>query len=289
MGFRPVRKFTDDEFDEGMEKARSSGASLGRLRSGRCEDLEALADEMIRRSLTGVTKYSDKSDILTPWKLTMRQRREVLTSSGFPDAAIRKGMYKRAANTQKLELNCLAGETKAVVRDRGVVPIEELEGTTQEVLTSKGWGKGEFRCFGEQVLWRIDLHQGRAKKSLFATDNHRWFVYGPRDRSTRVEVQTRDLLPEQMLVSNFVPCGWKAGTEGKFANEQHGWMVDRVSKAGIAPVYCAVVPSTQDFTLEDYILTGNSRDGIARARTKGVNHYTTQQQYSGANQGSYYE
>jgi hypothetical protein len=132
MGFRPVKKFTDDEFEEGMEKARTAGASLGRLRSGRCEDLEALADELIRRSLTGVTKYSDKSDILTPWKLTMRQRREVLTSSGFPDAAIRKGMYKRVANTTKLELNSRDGIARA--RTRGVnhyTTQQEYSGASQ--------------------------------------------------------------------------------------------------------------------------------------------------------------
>jgi hypothetical protein len=132
MGFRPVRKYTDEEFEEGMESARNSGASLGRLRSGRHDDLESLADELIRRSLTGVTKYSDKSDILTPWKLTMRQRREVLTSSGFPDASIRRGMYKRAANTVKLELNSRDGIARA--RTRGVnhyTAQQEYSGSSQ--------------------------------------------------------------------------------------------------------------------------------------------------------------
>lgn len=118
MGFRPLKKLTEEEFETGMAKAKESGASLGRLRSGRCDELEALADEMLRRSLAGVTKYSDKSDILTPWKQTMRQRREVLTSSGFPDASIRKGMYRRAANPVKLELNSRDGIARA--RTRGV-------------------------------------------------------------------------------------------------------------------------------------------------------------------------
>lgn len=136
MGFRPVKKFTDEEFEQAMERARSSGASLGRLRSGRCEDLESVADELLRRSLTGVTRYADKADILTPWKQTMRQRREVLTSSGFPDAAIRKGMYKRAANPVKLELNSRDGIARA--RTRGVNHY-----TTQQEYTGASQGHYE--------------------------------------------------------------------------------------------------------------------------------------------------
>lgn len=121
--FRQPRKFTDEEYEQELAEATEAGASLGRLRSGRYEPLEALADEMLRRSLVGVTKYSDKADILTPWKFQMRQRREVLTVSGFPDAAIRQGIYRRAANATRPELNSRGGIARA--RTNGVVHYHE--------------------------------------------------------------------------------------------------------------------------------------------------------------------
>lgn len=121
--FHQPRKFTDEEYDEELAAAAASGGSLGRLRSGRYEDIEALADEMLRRSLVGVTRYADKADILTPWKQQMRQRREVLTSSGFPDAAIRQGLYRRAANATRPELNSRGGIARA--RTNGAVRYSE--------------------------------------------------------------------------------------------------------------------------------------------------------------------
>lgn len=114
--FKQPRKYTDDEYEEELADKALAGASLGRLRSGRWDDVESLADEMIRRSLVGVTKYSDKADVLTSWKMQMRQKREVLTSSGFPDASIRKGMYRRVANPTKPELNSRDGISRARTR-----------------------------------------------------------------------------------------------------------------------------------------------------------------------------
>jgi hypothetical protein len=116
MAFKQPRKYSDEEFDDELEAKGSMGASLGRLRSGRWDDVESLADEMIRRSLVGVTRYQDKSDVLTSWKLQMRQKREVLTSSGFPDSSIRRGMYRRCANPTRPELNSRDGIARARTR-----------------------------------------------------------------------------------------------------------------------------------------------------------------------------
>jgi hypothetical protein len=112
MGRFAPRKYTTDEYQNELQRF-SDGQSLGRLRYGRWDDVESLADEMIRLSLVGVTKYSEKADILTNWKLAMRQRREVLMASGTPDASIRRGMYKRCANSANKELNSRMGITRA--------------------------------------------------------------------------------------------------------------------------------------------------------------------------------
>jgi hypothetical protein len=80
-----------------------------RLRSGVHAQLEEAATEMIRKSLEGVTKRSDKSDILTPWKERDRLSREVYNSLGAPDAAIRKGMFNRAWNPTQPHLNSRDG------------------------------------------------------------------------------------------------------------------------------------------------------------------------------------
>lgn len=82
---------------------------MGRLRSGVDVSLEAQANEIIRQSLRGVTVYSAKDDILTPWKQGERWRREVFTREGVADASIRKGMFKRVANAAKPELNSRDG------------------------------------------------------------------------------------------------------------------------------------------------------------------------------------
>lgn len=68
-------------------------------RSGVHRALEDEANRLIRESLVGVTRHSEKADILTPWKEAERYRREVYVASGSPDQAIRKGMFHRVAST----------------------------------------------------------------------------------------------------------------------------------------------------------------------------------------------
>lgn len=67
--------------------------------------LEAEANEIIFGSLRGVTSQAEKSDILTPWKEQDRRSREILSTSGTVDPALRRGMYHRAANLSQPHLN----------------------------------------------------------------------------------------------------------------------------------------------------------------------------------------
>jgi hypothetical protein len=61
----------------------------------------------------GITKHSAKSDILTPWKEAERHRREVYPTSGVADAAVRSGVFHRALNTTRPELNSREGIARA--------------------------------------------------------------------------------------------------------------------------------------------------------------------------------
>lgn len=71
--------------------------------------LEEAADALIFGSLKGVTSQEAKSDILTPWKEWARRSREVMSSSGTVDPAIRRGMYHRKANPASPHLNSRDG------------------------------------------------------------------------------------------------------------------------------------------------------------------------------------
>lgn len=80
-----------------------------KLYHGVNKTLEAAANELIRESLEGVTRRADKSDILTAWKEQDRKRREVYSSSGVVDAAMRKGYFHRAWNPAHAHLNSREG------------------------------------------------------------------------------------------------------------------------------------------------------------------------------------
>lgn len=82
-------------------------------RSGVNPHLEAEANRLLRESLKGVTKHSEKSDILTPWKEADRLRREVYVASGTPDASTRKGIFHRARNADRPELNSRDGVSRS--------------------------------------------------------------------------------------------------------------------------------------------------------------------------------
>jgi hypothetical protein len=79
------------------------------LRSGVNHHLEKEANRLLRESLKGVTKHSEKSDLLTPWKEADRLRREVYVASGVPDPSTRRGIFHRSRNADRPELNSRDG------------------------------------------------------------------------------------------------------------------------------------------------------------------------------------
>lgn len=82
---------------------------MGRVRYGVHTPLESAADEIIRKSLLGVTSREAKSDILTPWKEANRRSAEVYSSDGTVDPSFRRGIFGRERNRTKPYLNSCDG------------------------------------------------------------------------------------------------------------------------------------------------------------------------------------
>lgn len=90
------------------------------LRYGKHAPMEDAADEILRQHLSTVTKHSEKSDILTPWKEQARKSREVYVPSGTPDASLRRGNFHRSLNNSMPHLNSM--ESTRVPKSRGHGP-----------------------------------------------------------------------------------------------------------------------------------------------------------------------
>ena len=87
--------------------------SEGIIRTGVHAPLEDVANEILRQHLSGITKHSDKADVLTPWKETARRSREVYVPSGTPDSSVRKGNFNRSANLGSPHLNSSPGGARS--------------------------------------------------------------------------------------------------------------------------------------------------------------------------------
>jgi hypothetical protein len=68
------------------------------VRCGVDWDLEEQADRILADSRRGVTKLSEKKDILTNEQLNLRRSREVYNHVGTPEPHIVSGLYRRAYN-----------------------------------------------------------------------------------------------------------------------------------------------------------------------------------------------
>lgn len=79
--------------------------------------LEEAANAILKKALSGETRRSAKSDVLTEWKAHDRRKREIYVASGTPDPSVRRGDFNRVANPSKPELNSREGSAPA--RGRG--------------------------------------------------------------------------------------------------------------------------------------------------------------------------
>ncbi|MGH8907197.1 MAG: DNA primase [Egibacteraceae bacterium] len=139
--------------------------------------------------------------------------------------------------------HCLAAET-GVTTWEGAAPIAELAGATHRLLTTNGaWVDAPVRSFGVQRLWAVRLSRSRARKTICATDGHRWLL--PARGAAREVRLTAALRAGDRLASPVSDPG-------------QGWAVEAVEPTDrVEEVYCAVVPGSHAFTIEGGILTGN--------------------------------
>jgi DNA primase len=137
--------------------------------------------------------------------------------------------------------HCFAAET-GVITWNGTLPIGKLAGETHRLLTAGGlWVDAEIKSFGEQELWEVELSRNRRRKSIFATDGHRWFVRAGAAGKTMKEVLTRDLRPGARLPHVFPRTGNLLATGPAPFGVAHGFTFGdgtRDDKYGSSAQFC---------------------------------------------------
>ncbi|MGW7100343.1 DUF7236 family protein [Streptomyces sp. NPDC054838] len=89
---------------------------MKRLRHGVDPELEAAADLFLKQSFLDKPDREAKSLILTGYMLQNRIRREVYTTDGVPDGAIRRGSFHRVLNHAHPHLNAIEGVARPLPR-----------------------------------------------------------------------------------------------------------------------------------------------------------------------------
>ena len=154
--------------------------------------------------------------------------------------------------------NCFLGDTE-IVTSKGNLCLDELVNQDEVTVWSEGkWRKATVKCFGNQEIWCVALTKvfhskyGMIRKMSTlmygATADHIWFI---NDNGVRREVRTSELIPGMELICD-TPDGCMC--------EGGKWVVDAqkpFNTKNVCPVYCAVVPETNSFTLASGILTHN--------------------------------
>lgn len=112
-------------------------------------ELEEEANRLIRESLIGVTARSAKSDILTPWKEMDRRSREIYNSTGVAEPTTRLGIFHRAWNATRPDLNSFDGIARG--------GRERVDSAYESALSMPGGGL----CIESSDGTPVELHFGR--------------------------------------------------------------------------------------------------------------------------------
>ncbi|THA72464.1 hypothetical protein E6R60_26395 [Streptomyces sp. A0642] len=94
-----------------------------RVRHGVDPELEEQADELLKASFLDHPDPEAKSLILTKYMLQNRLKREVYTTEGTPDGAVRRGSFHRTLNPKHLHLNAIEG----IARPQHRVPLKATD------------------------------------------------------------------------------------------------------------------------------------------------------------------
>jgi DNA primase len=111
-----------------------------------------------------------------------------------------------AAPRGKNYMNCFTLGERFITQG-GTKSFEETIGTTQMVMSSRGWWTpAEIQSFGEQETWELTLTRGDERKVVEVTGEHRWFKRGRRPQKCyATEVITSGLRHGDALVSVYQP------------------------------------------------------------------------------------
>jgi hypothetical protein len=96
---------------------------VNRVRHGVDAELEAAADALLKESFLANPDPEAKSMILTKYMLENRTRREVYTTEGTPDGAVRRGTFHRSLNRKYPHLNAIEG----VARPQHRIPLKACD------------------------------------------------------------------------------------------------------------------------------------------------------------------
>ena len=149
-----------------------------------------------------------------------------------------------------LQSHCVVGSTE-VTTDKGVLLIGELCGKTANVLTRTNadranWVSATFRSFGVAEVWGVVLVNRKVKKTIYATEGHRWFIRG----SNANDFQTR--------FTSELKIGDRLVSIHKDRGPTASWYVGEILPAEREEeVFCAEVPVTHCFVLAGDILVYN--------------------------------
>ena len=178
------------------------------------------------------------------------------------------GFYLHDAHTSSFYGYCFSGETK-ILTDKGIYELQNLVGDDIKVLNKNhGWENATVRCFGVQPLRKLTLKRNNEIKEVFVTGNHRWFILGDTDDSDLKVVETDNLKAGDWIPYNYPNPDKK---ENYFQYLDNWMVISREETDRVEPVYCAVVPGTESFTLDGNILTHNCfAYDLTRLATEGL-------------------
>jgi len=110
-----------------------------RMRYGVHRPLEDAADEIIYAEVRKIKRHSE-NDILTPWKEKDRRRHEIYVPGGVPDSANRLGIYHRATNPGRPEMNSREGVSRGL---QSRMPKSQSPSTNTDMAWPPGANLGQ--------------------------------------------------------------------------------------------------------------------------------------------------
>jgi hypothetical protein len=172
-----------------------------------------------------------------------------------------------ATKIEVLEVYCFTGDTMCLTMD-GPEQLGDLAGTSPMLLTQHfrvdgpdagsrrdgRWVQAPVESFGVQPVLTVTLTRGVEQKQVRATRAHRWLVAHSGSGPYRTRV-TQDLR-SGMVLASLTPGD--LGLLPPSPGDRLQWRVESVDNGRVEEeVFCAVVPDTHTFALDDFIWTHN--------------------------------